>query len=119
VRDFRKLMVWNAGRRLASEIYRITLRFPPVHRFALASQMQRAAISIVANIAEGAGRATRFEYARFLTIAFGSASELECLVLVAHDLGLVPQDLARPLIEKVIEVKKMLYGFIERLKAEG
>jgi four helix bundle protein len=70
-------------------VYRFTQAFPKQELFGITSQMRRSAVSIPANIAEGCGRSGNLELARFLSIAMGSASELEYLVLVSADLGLL------------------------------
>ncbi len=87
--DFKKLSVWNKAHQLTLDLYRVTAQFPSEERFALASQIRRAASSIGANLAEGSGRRRDGEFGRFLSIAIGSASELEYHLLLAHDLGYV------------------------------
>jgi four helix bundle protein len=77
--------------------------------------MRRSAISIGTSIAEGAGKMTRPEFARFLQNAFGNASELEYELLLAHDLGYLAAEQHGRLTEQIIEVKKMLTGFIQFL----
>jgi len=77
MKDFRKLTVWEKSHRLTLAIYRITESFPDTERYGLISQMRRASASIPTNIAEGSGRGSDAELARFLQIAMGSASELE------------------------------------------
>jgi len=84
--NYRRLDVWKAAHQLTLQVYRETARFPTHERFGLTVQLRRAAVSIGANIAEGSGRGGK-EYARFLMIAAGSASEVEYLLLVATDLG--------------------------------
>ncbi len=80
--------------------------------------MRRAAASIPANIAEGCGREGDAELKRFINIAFGSASELEYHFILAHDLHLMSEDDFNKLILQVSEVKRMLAGFIHKLKAD-
>jgi four helix bundle protein len=78
MRDFRELKMWQKTHTLTLTVYRVTACFPNDERFGLSSQMRRAAVSIEANIAEGCGRAGHADFARFLEIGMGSASELEC-----------------------------------------
>ena len=75
--DYRKLVVWEKAHKLVLEVYRVTMTFPKEELFGLTSQIRRASASIPANIAEGSGRGSDAEMARFLHIALGSASELE------------------------------------------
>jgi four helix bundle protein len=77
MRDFRELKVWEKAHQLALEIYKATSTFPKEERYGLTSQMRRATVSIPADIAEGCCRKGDAEFARFLQIAMGSASELE------------------------------------------
>src|SRR5215213_7560280 len=85
--DFRNLRVWQRAHQLTLEVYGETSGFPKEERYRLTNQLRRAAASVPANIAEGCGRNGDVELARFLTIAKGSASELDYLLLLAHDLG--------------------------------
>ena len=85
--DFKRLAVWKASHELVLHIYRETASLPRHELFGLTAQMRRAAVSIAANIAEGRGRQGEREFARFITIALGSANELEYLLLLANDLG--------------------------------
>ncbi|MGH9477263.1 MAG: four helix bundle protein [Terriglobales bacterium] len=115
MQDFRKLAVWRKSLDLAREIYRLTATFPNNEKFGLTSQMRRAAVSIASNLAEGCGRGTPADMRRFLLIAMGSASELHCQLLLAHELDfLTPEALAaaEPPLE---EVKRMLATLILRI----
>ena len=89
MKDFRKQKVWQKAHDLALEVYRVTEAFPKREVFGLTSQIRRAGVSIPANIAEGCGQDTDADFARFLQIAMGSASELEYHLLLVHDLGFV------------------------------
>jgi four helix bundle protein len=84
--NYRRLDVWKAAHQMTLQVYKDTTRFPSHERFGLTAQVRRAAVSIGANIAEGSARGGK-DYARFLTMAIGSASEVEYLLLVATDLG--------------------------------
>jgi four helix bundle protein len=86
--DYRRLEVWKAAHQLTLQLYRATTSFPHHEQFGLTSQLRRAAVSVGANIAEGSSRGDK-EFARFLTIALGSANEVEYLLLVASDLGYI------------------------------
>jgi len=119
MRDFRDLKVWEKAYALALTTYRTTKEFPREEQFGLTSQVRRAGTSIVANIAEGCGRDGEAELARFLNIAMGSASELECHLMLARDLSFLKPDEYARLENDVTEVKRMLTSFIQKLKADG
>jgi four helix bundle protein len=87
--EYRSLRVWRAAHELTLEVYQETSSFPPAERFGLTGQMRRAASSIPANLAEGCGRDSDAEIARFARIALGSANELDYHLLLARDLGLL------------------------------
>ena len=112
--DYRDLVVWQKGRILCPEIYILTRPFPDFEKFGLASQIQRAAVSIPANIAEGHGRSSDQEFIRFLHIAYGSVQELETLLGIACDLGYI--DDVEPWNTKTQEIAKMLSALISTLK---
>jgi four helix bundle protein len=117
VRDFRKLKVWEKGHRLTLDVYEVTVTFPSEELYGLTSQMRRACAAIPANVAEGCGRGSNADLARFLQIAIGSASELENHLLLAQDLAFVkPTDYER-LTGEVTELKRMLTSFVKNLKS--
>ena len=116
VRDFRKLKVWERGYRLTLEIYEITAAFPTEELYGLTSQTRRACAAIPANIAEGCGRGSNADLARFLQIALGSTSELESHLLLARDLLILPQPDHERLSEEVVELRRMLTSFVKNLK---
>jgi|SRR6185369_2147476 len=89
MRDFKKLNVWQKAHLLTLTVYEATRGFPKSELFGLTSQIRRACVSIEANIAEGCGRWSDGEMGRFLQIAAGSISELECHFLIARDLKLL------------------------------
>ena len=87
IKDYRDLEVWQAGIRLSIAIYQVTKRFPPEERFGLTSQLQRAAVSIPSNIAEGYAQRVDAILARHLRIAIGSAAEVDTQLLIAQQLN--------------------------------
>lgn len=119
VRDFRSLQVRRKAHELTLDVYRSTANFPREEVYGLTSQMRRASSSIPANIAEGCGRDGSVELARFCRIASGSASELEYHLLLAHELGLLNSERHDRLSTEVMEVKRMLPSFIQKLTAES
>lgn len=119
MRDFRELKVWQKGHSLTLAVYKATASFPKEEIYGLTSQIRRACVSICANIAEGCGRNGDAELARFFQIGMGSASELEYHLLLVHDLGLLKTQDYEQLAGELIEVKRMLTSFIQKLKAKG
>ncbi len=119
MQDFRDLQVWQKAHALTLSVYRSSERFSKAERYGLTSQLRRAAASIGTNIAEGCGRGTDPDFARFLQIAMGSASEVEYLLLLARDLSELADEEWRQLNELIAEVKRMLTAFIRTLKADG
>jgi len=111
--------VWQKAHQLTLAIYRVTKSFPDDERYGLTAQMRRCAVSIGANLAEGSARRSDKDFARFVLIAFGSASELEQHLLLVVDLEYVAKDLHVKLDADVIEIKRMLAGLNRRLMADG
>ena len=89
MRDFRKIKAWEKAHELTLAIYAATLSFPKDELYGLTSQMRRSASSIPTNIAEGCGRDSEADFARFLQIAIGSTTELEYQILLSRDLKLI------------------------------
>jgi len=115
MQDYTKLNVWQKAHALTLSIYNITTVFPKSEAFGITSQMRRAAFSIPANVAEGCGRGTNRELRQFLYIAVGSASELDCYLLLARDLGILPPKQFPVLKARITEVRRMLAGLIESI----
>ena len=107
MKDFKKIQVWQKAHELVLRIYQVTMLFPKDELYGLTSQIRRAASSIPANIAEGCGRNTQIELARFVHIASGSASELEYHLLLARDLGFIEVPVFMELDSSVNEIKRM------------
>lgn len=116
---FSDIKVWQKAHALTLQLYRDTTSFPTDERFGLTSQVRRAAASIGGNIAEGCVKGSDVEFARFLRIALGSASELQYHLLLARDLGFLDPVRHESLNGGVEEVKRMLTAFIRTLLAEG
>ncbi len=114
--DFRNLRVWQRAHQLTMDVYGETRSFPKEERYRLTSQLRRAAVSVPANIAEGCGRNGDAELARFLTIARGSASELDYFLLLAHDLGYLKSSRYEQLAGEVHGISRMLANFVDRLR---
>jgi four helix bundle protein len=114
--DFKNLKVWTKAHVLTLEIYQSTRKFPRDEIYGLTSQIRRASASIGANIAEGCGRRSDPELKRFVQIARGSASELECHLLLARDLQFLTVHECADLEEQVLEIQRMLAALVQRLQ---
>jgi four helix bundle protein len=116
MKDFRTLSVWQKSHKLAVLTYQLTNKFPKEELYGIISQLRRAAVSIPTNIAEGCGRGSDKDFARFIQIALGSASEAEYLVLLSHDLGYLNSETEKELTDYICEVKKMLTSLLKSLQ---
>ena len=117
MRDFEQLKVWEWSHRLTLVVYEATAAFPKEEQYGLKSQIRRSCASVPANIAEGCGRGSNTDLARFLQMALGSASELQYHLRLAYDLSYLNPHAYERLTEEVIEIKRMLTSFIENLRA--
>lgn len=117
--SYKDLIVWQKSYRLSLKIYSVTAKFPKEELFGLVSQMRRASVSVVSNIAEGNARGGRKEYINFLKIAFGSGAELEAQIELSKDLGILKKADYTLLIELHTEVMKMLNVMISKLSTQS
>jgi four helix bundle protein len=115
VRSYRDLIVWKKGIALAKQTYAVTKAFPSTEIYGLTNQLRRAAVSIPSNIAEGQSRQSTKEFVHFLHIALGSLSELDTQVVIAQELGYLPESEASPVLDAIAEMRKMIYGLIQQL----
>ena len=114
--NFEKLDVWKKSIALGSMVYSLTQGFPSDERFALTSQMRRAAVSTSSNIAEGCSRSSKTDYRRFVEIATGSAFELVSQARIALDQGLLAAEAHNQLYLATLEVVRMLSGLRDSLR---
>lgn len=117
IKGFQDIEAWQKGRELVNRIYTISGEGPFARDFALRDQMRRAAISIVSNIAEGFEREGTQEFIHFLSVAKGSAAEMEAQLYVALDQAYLSEESFQEVIEQVETVKKLLGGFMRYLKS--
>jgi four helix bundle protein len=117
MRDFRDLKVWEKAHQIVLEVYGITCEFPKEELYGLVSQMRRSASSIPTNIAEGCGRGSEADFARFLQIAMGSACEIEYQLLLSRDLHFIDKNTYEQLDLKITEVKRMLTALIQKIRS--
>ena len=110
VQRFEDLIAWQKSRVLAADVYRAVAQGPVARDFGLKDQMQRAAVSIMANIAEGFERRSPADFARFLTIAKASCAELKSHLFLATDVGYIDAELFRKLQDQAEEVNRLIGG---------
>ncbi len=113
LRHYKNYVVWRLAHDLVLETYRVSKSLPHHELYGLTAQMRRAAVSIVSNIAEGAGRSSDAEFARFLLIANGSANELESQILLVRDLEYVPASATEAVLERVDGLRRRLIRLIQ------
>lgn len=119
MRDFRELEVWHIAHPFTLMLYRYTVSFPRDELYGLVSQLRRAAVSMEANIAEGAGKKSGSDFCRFLQIAFGSANEVDCELLIARDLCYLTEERYAALMNELTSVKRMLAKFIKSIEEKN
>jgi four helix bundle protein len=116
MRNYQDLLVWEKAHKLTLAVYKTTLLFPKEERYGLTSQIRRASASIAANLAEGCGRRSDGELARYVQIAMGSGAELSYHFLSARDLGLVVSEEYEILNADVSEIMRMLSALAGKLR---
>lgn len=117
IREFTDLFAWQKGHALIIHIYTLTKRFPENERFGLTSQIQRAAVSVTSNIAEGFGRKNGKEKAQFYRISHGSLTEVKSLSLVLRDIKLISSEEYTELAKHISETQALLLGLIKATTA--
>ena len=118
IRSYRDLEVWKAAVDMVEMTYRVTSEFPADEKYGLKSQMQRAAVSIAANIAEGYGRSHRREYLNYLSMANGSLAEYETHLIIATRVKFVNRNDAKLIWEQAKRVGQMLRKLMESLSTD-
>ena len=113
--NYKDLLVWQKSIQLVTDIYKLTKTFPSEEVYGLISQMQRAAVSIPSNIAEGNERNSKKEFAHFLCIARGSLSELETQVIIAEKLEYINKNQSTQILNNCHELGKMINGLLIKI----
>ena len=113
--NFRKLTIWKEGIEIAKETYAITKMFPKSETYGLCSQMQRCAVSIASNISEGTAKGTNKHFLQYLENALGSSYEWETQLILAYEIGYIPQDIFKHLETKIQTIQGMITRFMESL----
>ena len=118
MKDYKDLISWQKSMQLAEEVYKLTKLLPKEETYGLVSQVRRAVVSVSSNIAEGYGRDSTLEYARFLKVARGSLYETETQLYLCERLQFLSQDKLAPALSLCGEIGKMLNTMLRRLQAQ-
>ena len=118
-KSYQDLEVWRKSIDLAEMVYRVSVNFPPEERFGVTGQMRRAAVSVAANIAEGAERHGTGEFLQFLGIASGSLAETETFLILARRLSMASEEQVAPLLARASEIGRMLNGLKRSLRSRA
>ncbi len=111
----KRLDIWKKGMALVNAIYDATDKFPKTEMFGLCSQMQRAAVSVPSNIAEGSGKGSDKEFVRFLGHSLGSLFELETQVLIATQRGFIAEQDSTKLLDDISTLQRQVYAYRDKL----
>lgn len=115
-RNFRDFPVWQESVNYCTTVYKLCGSLPWFEKKGLGDQLQRAAVSIPSNIAEGAGRSTDADFARFLDQALGSAYEVETQLLIAKNVNYLSDELYTELYRQIVDIERQLYGLIRSIR---
>ena len=115
IKSYQDLIVWQKSVLLVTDIYALTKTFPQDERFGITSQLNRAAVSVPTNIAEGWGRETSKNYLQFLRISRGSVMEVQTLLIISKNLNYISEEKFEVLRNKTEEVGKILQGLIKSI----
>jgi len=116
IKNYKDLEVWKLSRVLVKKIFQACSQFPRETRYELVSQMYKSVVSISSNIAEGHGRPGRKDFANFVSIALGSAAELETQVILSQDLEFLPESKASEILAIIERVQQMLHKLYQALQ---
>ncbi|HCY77246.1 MAG TPA: four helix bundle protein [Ignavibacteriales bacterium] len=116
MKTHRDLIIWRKSIDFVTKIYQLTSKFPKDENYGLSSQLRRAAVSIPSNIAEGAARHSKKEFRNFLSIALGSAAELETQLLIALNLEYIIPSEFDNFLNELIQIRKMIHGLINNIE---
>jgi len=116
IQSFRDLLVWQKGVQLVVHVYQLSMKLPQTETYGLISQMQRSAVSIPANIAEGHARRHTGDFIHHLSIAIGSVAELETHLEIATRLEFLSSAETQKAQSQCSEIARMLFGLIQKLR---
>ncbi|CAN5374206.1 four helix bundle protein [soil metagenome] len=112
IQQFEDIVAWQKAKSLAIDVYAI---FRPIKDYSFKDQIQRAAVSVMNNIAEGFERKSNKEFKHFLFISKGSCGEVRSLIRLARELGYISEKNSETVVELCLEISRMLSGFIKKL----
>lgn len=115
-RNFRNYKVWQDAVSYATQVYKVTTELPWFEKKGLCDQLQRAAVSISSNIAEGAAKPSDAEFAHYLDTALGSAFEVETQLLITKNVGYIEKELYEELINDLNEIERQINGLISSIR---
>jgi len=117
LQNYKNLLVWQKAMDLVAQVYLLSGKFPNAESYGLKSQIQRAAVSVPSNIAEGQARgSTNSEFSRFIRIALGSLAELDTQLELSTRLGYLTEAETEKTSAMALEIRKMLFGLLKKLK---
>lgn len=116
--NYKNIIAWQKSRELVKSVYVLSNKFPKGETYGLTSQIRRSVISIPSNVAEGSGKNSDKDFARFLNIAIGSSFELETQLILCFDLEYINKNEFDIIIDKVNEVQKLIFGFSKTLQTQ-
>ena len=119
MRNFREYDIWQKAVALAVDYYKLTERFPSEQKFVLVAQIQRAAVSISSNIAEGCSRPSEAEFARFLEIAIGSCFEVESQLILSEKLGFLTAQEMEYALSGTTQLQKQISTLISKIRQKS
>jgi len=117
MQNYKDLKVWEKAHQFTLEVYEVTKTFPKEEVYSLTNQLRRAASSIPANIAEGCGKSTQAEFARYLNVSLGSANEAEYFLILSKDLKYLNEMPFNKLFTLINEIKAMLISLIGKVRS--
>ena len=112
---FQNILAWQKAYDFVLDVYKYTKSFPESEKYGIISQFQRAAVSIIANIAEGYKKIGKADKLRFMNISQGSLEECRCYVILSRDLGYIDNDVYNILYSKIEEASKLLNGYCKAM----
>ncbi len=119
ITSYKDLDAWKLSIRVTRFVYRASEKFPSDERFGLTSQIRRASVSVASNIAEGWGRGTTTDYARFLRMARGSLYEVETQCVIARELGFMDEQVYEATNEVISECGRVLGGLLRSIETKA
>ena len=116
MRNFRNLDIWKNAVELSKMIYKATKNFPAEEKYGLISQIQRAAVSVASNIAEGSSRKSEVDFARFLEISIGSAFEVETQLIIANELNYISKSNYESILSHIQILQRQINALLTKIR---